>query len=153
MNIFDLTQDEYITVVTDKGTAKRVRLNEFEISTRARRGLQIVREVKTNPYKVLRTFIVDTREFIGIKNGDIKTMKLTELPIADRYSTGSLISKHPLTDTFIVANLTKMTQEELPLVEVEEIEVLEEEAPTPKKERVSLKEIDDRLMTIDDFLS
>ena len=152
-NIFDLTQDEYITVVTDKGTAKRVRLNEFEISTRARRGLQIVREVKTNPYKVLRTFIVDTREFIGIKNGDIKTMKLTELPIADRYSTGSLISKHPLTDTFIVANLTKMTQEELPLVEVEEIEVLEEEAPTPKKERVSLKEIDDRLMTIDDFLN
>ena len=153
-NIFDSTKDEYITVITDKGTAKRVRLNEFELLSRARRGLQIVREVKTNPYKVLKTFITDTREYIGIKNGDIKTMKLTELPIADRYSTGSLISKHPLTDSFIVATLTKATKEETTLVEVEEVEVLEEvEAPTPKKERISLKEIDDRLMTIDDFLN
>ena len=151
-NIFDFNQDEYITVITDKGTAKRVRLNEFELLSRARRGLQIVREVKTNPYKVLKTFVVDNKEFIGIKNGDIKTMKLTELPIADRYSTGSLISKHPLTDSFIVANLTKATKEEATLVKVEEIEVLEE-PPTPKKERVSLKEIDDRLMTIDDFLN
>lgn len=151
-NIFDFNQDEYITVITDKGTAKRVRLNEFELLSRARRGLQIVREVKTNPYKVLKTFVVDNKEFIGIKNGDIKTMKLTELPIADRYSTGSLISKHPLTDSFIVANLTKATKEEATLVKVEEIEVLEEQ-PTPKKERVSLKEIDDRLMTIDDFLN
>jgi topoisomerase-4 subunit A len=152
-NMFDFNQDEYITVITDKGTAKRVRLNEFELLSRARRGLQIVREVKTNPYKVLKTFVVDNKEFIGIKNDDIKTMKLTELPIADRYSTGSLISKHQLTDAFVVANLTKATQEELPLVEVEEIEVLEEEPTPSKKDKVSLKEIDDRLMTIDDFLN
>ena len=32
------------------------------------------------------------------------------------------------------------------------IEVLEEEKPAPKKEKISLQEIDDRLMTIDDFL-
>ena len=151
-NIFGFNQDEYITVITDKGTAKRVRLNEFELLSRARRGLQIVREVKTNPYKVLKTFVVDNKEFIGIKNGDIKTMKLTELPIADRYSTGSLISKHPLTDSFIVANLTKATKEEAVLIKVEDVEILDEQ-PAPKKERVSLKEIDDRLMTIDDFLN
>ena len=151
-NIFDFNQDEYITVITDKGTAKRVRLNEFELLSRARRGLQIVREVKTNPYKVLKTFVVDNKEFIGIKNGDIKTMKLTELPIADRYSTGSLISKHPLTDSFIVATLTKATKEEAVLIKAEDVEILDEQ-PVPKKERVSLKEIDDRLMTIDDFLN
>lgn len=157
INNFDYNQDEYITVVTDKGTAKRVRLNEFEISTRARRGLLIVREVKTNPYKVLKTFIVDTKEYIGFKNGEIKTMKLTELPIADRHSTGSLISKHQLTDSFIIAVLSRATKEETPLVKNEEVEVLEtqpvEENVTPKKERISLKEIDDRLMTIDDFLN
>ena len=28
-----------------------------------------------------------------------------------------------------------------------------EEKPVPKKEKISLKEIDDRLMTIDDFLN
>ena len=155
VNNLDYQTDEYITVVTDKGTAKRVRLNEFEISTRARRGLQIIREVKTNPYKVLKTFIVDVKEHIGLKNGEIKVMKLTELPIADRYSTGSLISKHQLTDAFIIANLTSQSKEEttLPIIE-EEVEILEvEEKPVPKKEKISLKEIDDRLMTIDDFLN
>lgn len=155
INNFDYNKDEYITVVTDKGTAKRVRLNEFELSTRARRGLLIVREVKTNPYKVLKTFIVDVKEHLGIKNGDIKTMKLTELPIADRHSTGSLISKHQLTDSFIVATMTKATKEETPLIKENELEVLDtkKEETIPKKERISLKEIDDRLMTIDDFLN
>ena len=150
INNFDYTKDEYITVVTDKGTAKRVRLNEFELSTRARRGLLIVREVKTNPYKVLKTFIVDVKEYLGIKNGEIKTMKLTELPIADRHSTGSLISKHQLTDSFIVSSLTKTSKEETP---TKETLTEPKEEYVPKKERVSLKEIDDRLMTIDDFLN
>lgn len=157
INNFDYNQDEYITVITDKGTAKRVRLNEFELSTRARRGLLIVREVKTNPYQVLKTFIVDVKEFVGIKNEDIRTMKLTELPIADRHSTGSLISKQPLTDAFIVANLTSATYEETPLIKTEEVEEpvakAEPVVEVPKKERISLKEIDDRLMTIDDFLN
>lgn len=156
VNNFDYNKDEYITVITDKGTAKRVRLNEFDVSTRARRGLLIIREVKTNPYKVLKTFITDVKEYLGIKNGEIITMKLTELPIADRHSTGSLISKHQLTDSFIVATLTRATKEETPLVQNKEVEILEEkieEKPIPKKERISLKEIDDRLMTIDDFLN
>lgn len=154
INNFDYNQDEYITVITDKGTAKRVRLNEFELSTRARRGLLILREVKTNPYKVLKTFVVDVKEYIGIKNEDIKTMKLTELPIADRHSTGSLISKQPLIDAFVVANLTSANYEETPLIEVEEVETKEPEVvETPKKDRISLKEIDNRLMTIDDFLN
>ncbi len=154
INNFDYNKDEYITIITDKGTAKRVRLNEFELSTRARRGLLIIREVKTNPYKVLKTFITDVKEHIGIKNEDIKIMKLTELPIADRHSTGSLISKHPLIDAFIVANLTSATYEETPLIKREETEEkVEKTVEVSKKDAISLKEIDDRLMTIDDFLN
>ena len=155
VNNFDYNKDEYICVITDKGTGKRVRLNEFERLSRARRGLLIVREVKTNPYKVLKTFITDTKEYIGIKNGDINTMKLTELPIADRHSTGSLISKHPLTDSFIVAKLIHAIKEETPLIKPETTEIQKEIKieSVPKKERISLKEIDDRLMTIDDFLN
>ena len=41
--------DEYVTIFTDKMTAKRVKIEELEKSTRARRGLLIIREVKTNP--------------------------------------------------------------------------------------------------------
>ena len=157
VNNFDYSKEEFISILTDKGTGKRVRLTEFEVSTRARRGLLLIREVKTNPYKILKTFIIDPKNYIGIKNPDIMSIKLTELSIADRHSTGSLISKKQITDAFIVASLERQQQENLaasPIVEEEPeiIEVLEEKEP-PKKERVSLKEIDDRLMTIDDFLS
>lgn len=154
INNFDFTQDEYITVITDKGTAKRVRLNEFELSTRARRGLLIIREVKTNPYQVLKTFVADVKEFIGIKNEDIKTLKLTELPIADRHSIGSLISKKTLQDAFLVATLTPASLEETTSREETVGNIEEEKVNEPsKKDRISLKEIDDRLMTIDDFLN
>lgn len=154
INNFDFTQDEYITVITDKGTAKRVRLNEFELSTRARRGLLIIREVKTNPYQVLKTFVADVKEFIGIKNEDIKTLKLTELPIVDRHSIGSLISKKSLQDAFLVATLTPASLEETASREETVGNIEEEKVTEPaKKDRISLKEIDDRLMTIDDFLN
>lgn len=156
VNNFDYSKEEFISILTDKGTGKRVRLTEFELSTRARRGLLLIREVKTNPYKILKTFIIDPKNYIGIKNPDILNLKLTELTIADRHSTGSLISKKQILDAFVVASLERQQQENLaasPIVEEEPeiIEVLEEKEP-PKKERVSLKEIDDRLMTIDDFL-
>ena len=150
---FDYTKHEFISVITDKGTGKRVRLNEFAISNRTRRGILAIREVKSNPYKILKAFIVDNKNRLGIKNGDITLLKLTELPIADRYSTGSQVSKHNLSDAFIVSELTyaNESQDKLDIVEPEIVEVLEEK-PIPKKEKVSLSEIDDRLMTIDDFL-
>jgi len=139
--------EEYITVILDKGTAKRVRIKDFDKQTRARRGLMIIKEVKTNPYHVVKSFVLNNKEHFGIINGDVNVMRPTELPIMDRYSTGSSISKHEITDAFKFQELTK--KEEFDTNNQEEIEVLEE----VKEKRVSLKEIDERLMTIDDFLN
>lgn len=157
-NNFSYNSHEYISIITTRGTGKRVRLNEFELSTRTRRGIQVLREVKSNPYVVLTTFIEDSKNYIGLKNGDINTIKLTELPIADRYSTGSQISKHELTAAFIITTLTRAAKEQTKIVEEKETEKEKqtpqiEEKKIPKKEKISLQEIDDRLMTIDDFLN
>lgn len=157
-NNFSYNEHEFISIITNKGTGKRVRLNEFEISTRTRRGIQVLREVKSNPYEVLTTFIEDSKNYIGLKNGDINTIKLTELPIADRYSTGSQISKHELTAAFVIATLTRTIKIQDQIVNDSKEENKSnsesvEEKKTPKKEKISLQEIDDRLMTIDDFLS
>ena len=143
---FNAKTEEYVAVITDKGTGKRVRLTEFEKSSRARRGLLVLREVKTNPYLVLRAFITESKHRFGLRGTDVEFYKLTELPIADRYSTGSTITKSYLEDAFLEATLQK-----------EATEVIQSEEETPKKEeepkkKVSLKEIDERLMTIDDFL-
>ena len=95
-----------------------------------------IRDVKTNPYHVIKAIIPSNKDHIGIKNGDIILIKPTELPITDRYSTGSTINKKGLTNAFLYKTLEKS----------------QEEDTTPKKEQVSLEDIDKRLMTIDDFL-
>ena len=152
INQYATEEAEYISIITDKGTGKRVHLSEFEL-TRARRGLLVMREVKSNPYHVIKTFITDSKNYIGIKNGEIETLKLTELNIADRYSTGGQISKHNLTDSFLIATLKRREEPEQESIPMEaEKEEKQEEKTIPKKEKISLKEIDDRLMTIDDFL-
>ena len=61
---------EYLTVITEKNTAKRIHLNQFENISRAKKGIQIVREVKTNPYKILKTLVTLNKDIIGIKNKD-----------------------------------------------------------------------------------
>ena len=143
MSNFDYNSHEFISVIMDKGTAKRIRLSEFPISTRARRGLVLLREVKTNPYKVVKSFIVNHKDYIGIKTPEINTVKDTELPIMDRYSIGSGISKKEIIDAFIVKELSG--KEEF----TKEV-VIDDK---PAKEKINLDEIDDRLMTIDDFLN
>ena len=136
------SNDEYVTIFTDKMTAKRVRIEELEKSSRARRGLLIIREVKTNPHRIKKMFITNPKDKFGIvtKNG-INIIKNSEISINDRHSTGSNISKTKIKDVFITPELkSKKDIEEV--LEVEEV----------KKEDVSLKEIDDKMMTIDDFL-
>ena len=142
--IFNKTS-EYITIFTDKNTAKRVKLSEMEKSSRARKGLLLVRLVKTNPHRLLSTYITDSKDKIGVINlKGINIFKNSEIPIADRYSTGSSISNVRVVKTFIPKELENKDD----IKEVENIEVLTEE---PKKE-VSLKEIDEEILTIDDFL-
>ena len=132
---FNEEVSDYLAILTDKGTGKRVKLKDFEKSSRARRGLMTIRDVKTNPYHVIKALIPTNKDHIGIKNGEITLIKPTELPIADRYSTGSTINKKGLTNAFLYKTL----------------ETIKEDT-TPKKDQVSLEDIDKRLMTIDDFL-
>ena len=134
---FNEEASDYLAILTDKGTGKRVKLKDFEKSSRARRGLMTIRDVKTNPYHVIKALMPTNKDHIGLKNGDITLIKPTELPITDRYSTGSTINKKGLTNAFLYKTLEKST---------------EKEDTIPKKDQVSLEDIDKRLMTIDDFL-
>ena len=68
-------------------------------------------------------------------------LKNSEIPINDRHSTGSNVSKVKIKDIFMELELQSKN-------DIEEPEIVEE----IKKEEVSLKEIDDKMLTIDDFL-
>lgn len=137
---FNESDNKYLAIVTDKGTGKRMHLKDFDKTTRARRGLLTIRDVKTNPYHVVATFFLSPKEEIGLKNGEITYYKGSDLTIADRYSTGSTLRKGGVDTAFKVVELNDINNQE------EEIEVLEVEKP-------DLEKLDARLMTIDDFLN
>lgn len=139
---------EYVTILTKKGLAKRIKLSEFEKTSRAKRGLMLLKEVKSNPQEIIKTFVGNAKHSIIIKANDKeKELKLTEIPIMDRYSTGSAISKVKIDDVYEVVSLVKVTEE----IKQEISRPVTKEESREKKE-VSLKEIDDKFMTIDDFL-
>ena len=136
-----IDNEEYVSVITMKNTGKRVKISEFERISRARKGIQIIRDVKTNPYYILKSYVINSRHNIGLKlKEDIEIIKLTELPISDRHSTGTSLSKHQIFDVFVEKEL------ENPKIKTKEIkeEII--------KENISLESIDQRMMTIDDFL-
>ena len=136
-----VNSEEYLSIITSKSTGKRVKLSEFERISRARKGVQIIRDVKTNPYYIIKSFVGNSKSNLGLKfKEDINIIKITELPIADRYSTGTSLSKQDIVDVFIEKEL------ENPLNNKKED--LEENV----KENISLESIDQRMMTIDDFL-
>ena len=140
---------EYVTIFTDSGTAKRVHLEEFEKSSRARRGLVLLREVKSNPYKVLKSFIESNKSYFGLKfEEEIDTIKQTEIPILDRYKTGSSISKKNFTDVFLVKDLETYREEELK----DEDDYEEKSKPVIRNHQISLLEIDEELKSIDEII-
>lgn len=138
-SLFD-GKSEYLTVLTKKNTAKRVKLTEFDKMSRARRGIQIIRDVKTNPYYILTTFVLPSKEEIYFHTKDeVIAKKLTEFKVADRYSTGSTF-KEKVLHVFCKDVQLESKKEEVVPVEV-------------KEKKISLKEIDERILTIDDFLN
>ena len=127
--------EDYVLVLTDKSTAKRVKVSEFERTSRARKGIQIIRDVKTNPYHIINSFIIDNKTNIGlIFKEDIEFRKATDISILDRYSTGTSLSNKLINGMFKECNIVnpKEVKEEI--------------------KEVSLESIDEKIMTIDDFL-
>lgn len=145
---FTLENHDFVTIISDKKTAKRVRLSDFEKTSRARRGLILFKEIKSNPYHVLKAFVTNIHDAIGTKQDDIIIYKNSEFPILDRYSTGSTIAKQEILDAFIVQELVEKGKNNQ-----ENSNIEEKDTPIVKDEEAFLKDIDDRLMTIDDFLN
>ncbi|MFB4169117.1 DNA topoisomerase IV subunit A [Virgibacillus sp. JSM 102003] len=91
--VFDDLSEPSIVVVTQRGACKRMRLREFEKSSRAKRGLIMLRELKSKPHRVKGLFMVDENDTISIRttNGNTHSIYPLELSTSDRYSNGSFV--------------------------------------------------------------
>lgn len=139
--LFDNTT--YISIITDKGTAKRLKFEELEQGTRANRGTLLMKEIKSNPSKIINVYLLSGKENLGIVTDNyIKYIKINDIAIMDRLSNGSYIVKDKINTTFKVCNL--ITKDNFSKKEEKDLEESQKE--------VSLEEVDSKMLTIDDIL-
>ena len=132
---------DYLGVITDKHTAKRIKITDLEKASRALKGSTLIKRVKSKPYNISNVFTIDSKNIIGLKiNGEIKGIKAADIPIMDLASTGSTITKQNLEDSFVATELL-----EKKLDDKQPAETVQEEKNTSNTEIEEL--------TIDDFIN
>ncbi len=113
---------EYVTLFTDRNTAKRVKIDEIPKTTRAKKGSSIIKSPKTKTYNLFKGFNTSSKTIFGILDGDIGYMKSSDINIMDKQSVGSTITKKNIEDIFVVTKL-------------KEIKINNEEINEPKEEK------------------
>ena len=150
--LFNKEESEFITILTDKGTAKRMRFTEIDMGSRGNRGLLFMKEIKSNPSKVVKVYVTNTKNTIMvISDNYTKEIKLTEIPIMDRYSNGSYIIKDKIKDSYLESPI--ITKEDF-----DGLEYIEDKKPEQAQlnfdmlNKESLKQVDDKMVIINNFL-
>ncbi|MHA7139033.1 DNA topoisomerase IV subunit A [Rossellomorea arthrocnemi] len=84
---------DYIFLATQRGAVKKMKLAEFEKTSRAKRGVIMLRELKSNPHRVVRIEVVKDTDKVGLitKKGKTEEVLLSDLRPNDRYSNGSFV--------------------------------------------------------------
>ena len=142
---------EYITIITDKGTAKRLKLSEIEKTSRANKGILLMKEIKSNPSKILDCYLVPSKDEITVRSiAEEKTIKLTEISIMDRQSNGSFIVKDRIMLTYKCAKLVNGNDDKT--LVGSNIEEAKKATISENREMKSLRNIDEKMMSIDEYL-
>lgn len=91
--IFDPTEKPDFVLITHRGAAKRMNLKEFEKTSRAKRGVVMLRELKANPHKVTGILSASENETVYFKTEKdfIESLNPNDLRENDRYSNGSFV--------------------------------------------------------------
>ena len=81
-------------LATQRGAVKRFNVLEVSMLTRAKRGLMVLRELKSNPHRVvyLDGNITSKQEYVIVStNGEMKEIRPMDLSLVDRTSNGSAL--------------------------------------------------------------
>ena len=81
-------------LATQRGAVKRFNVLEVSMLTRAKRGLMVLRELKSNPHRVvyLGGNITSKQEYVIVStNGEMKDIRPMDLSLVDRTSNGSTL--------------------------------------------------------------
>ena len=138
---------EYITIFTDKNTAKRVKLNEIDYSKRSLKGDNILHSPKSKKYNITKTYAGSSKTNFGIIKDDTEIIKSSDISIMDKSSTGSQISKKDINNIFKEARLKVINNNNETKEETSEAKEVKTEVKEEKKENSEVYET----MTMSDF--
>lgn len=138
---------EYVTLFTDRNTAKRVKIDEIPKTTRAKKGSSIIKSPKTKTYNLFKGFNTSSKTIFGILDGDIGYMKSSDINIMDKQSVGSTITKKNIEDIFVVTKLKEIKINNEEINETKEEKHEEKKTEEVKKEKKETKS----QLTMSDF--
>lgn len=146
---------EYITIFTDKNTAKRVKLDEIDFSKRSLKGDNILHSPKSKKYNIVKTYAGTSKTNYGLIDGTGELIKSSDINIMDKASTGSALSKKNIEGVFKEARLKVIDDTPVEtMVKEESVKHLEvpikEEVQEVKKEEKKKPEVIET-MTMSDF--
>lgn len=82
-----------IILTTQRGSMKKMKASEFEPISRAKRGLLMLRELKSNPHRFIDIRLADKEDKLVILTNKEQTIdiQVENLRTTDRYSNGSFV--------------------------------------------------------------
>ncbi|WP_226534949.1 DNA topoisomerase IV subunit A [Fictibacillus halophilus] len=83
-----------VLVATQRGAMKKMKITEFDKTSRAKRGLVMVRELKSNPHRIVGLKLVtdEEKQFVLVTaSGKQETVSSENFKSADRYNNGSFV--------------------------------------------------------------
>ncbi|MGG0583099.1 DNA topoisomerase IV subunit A [Priestia megaterium] len=80
-------------IATQRGAVKKTKITEFEESARAKRGLVMVRELKSNPHQIAKVKAISKEHYMIVESskGQIEQVDPSTMRASDRYSNGSFV--------------------------------------------------------------
>jgi topoisomerase-4 subunit A len=130
VSAFGYEKEDYVDVITNQRTAKRLKMDEMMETGRAKRGNALMKKVKSVNYEILKVIPMNSKDVLVLKSdSELREIKNSEIAIMDLASTGSNISKYPIDAAF------------------KKVEILESEAKEEVENLSASKE-----MTIEDFI-
>lgn len=91
--IIEDPKEQTVVIITQRGSIKKMKLSEFERASRAKRGVVMLRELKSNPHRIVGCVITRANDdiFIETEKGHVEAIKASGIRFNDRYSNGSFI--------------------------------------------------------------
>ncbi|WP_127848189.1 DNA topoisomerase IV subunit A [Lacticaseibacillus hulanensis] len=82
-----------VAIVTQRGAFKQMPISEVMPTSRAKRGLQILRELKKSPHRIVAARVVAEGTVLDVltADGSINTINPAEHPVGDRFGNGSFV--------------------------------------------------------------